>query len=144
MFDETLGAVMEDAELVGIDGSCPFKADEDELGGIVDDEEACPSPAFLTEPDQLWLFGIFAGCLTGFDLARPSLFDLGMPQLMQLSSRAWSSADGSSSFELTLSELNELFLEKVTGVSSTRYECRLSKSTLVLLLHPLAPIRLEP
>lgn len=51
-----------------------------------------------------------------------SLFDLGMAELMQLSSRAWSSGDGSSSFELTLSELSELFRENVTGVSSTLFE----------------------
>jgi len=48
-----------------------------------------------------------------------SLLDLGIAELMQLSSRAWSSGDGSSSFELTLSELSELLRENVTGVSST-------------------------
>ena len=51
-----------------------------------------------------------------------SLLDFGMAELMQLSSRAWSSADGSSSFELTLNELSELLRENVTGVSSTLYE----------------------
>jgi len=42
-----------------------------------------------------------------------------MAELMQLSSSAWSSADGSSSAESTLSELSELLRENVTGVSST-------------------------
>ena len=45
--------------------------------------------------------------------------DWGMAELMQLSSSAWSSADGSSSAESTLSELSELLRENVTGVSST-------------------------
>ena len=45
-----------------------------------------------------------------------SLLNFVMAALMQLSSRAWSSAEGSSSLESRLSKLSELLRENVTGL----------------------------
>ena len=102
------------------EGSVDGRVEGADEGAVDDaDELAWPSPAARRTPLQLWLAGIL-DTLADFDaflllaslLRFKSLLDLGMAELMQLSSRAWSSADGSSSLELTLNELSELFVTK--------------------------------